>query len=282
LQDVAELPDEIINLQKIPFIMKNLVLAFLLFCSTYAVAQKTVYTTANAHAHNDYQHEPPLIAAYNNKFGSVEVDLMLNEEELLVAHTEKDIRYNKKFEELYIKPLVGFIKANNGYVYEDTTQSLVLMLDIKSDAKSTLDKIIYTISAYPEITGCKTLKVLISGNKPMAKNYTSYPSYIWFDGLLSSNYKPEELARIYILSDNFINYTTWKGLDAFPAKSWEALQKAVAKGHSLGKKVRFWNTPDFVDGWQKVLELDVDYIDTYSIKSLAEFLKKNSIEKKTK
>jgi hypothetical protein len=261
--------------------MKNLVLIFLLLSTAGAVAQTNVYTAANAHAHNDYQHEPPLISAYNSKFGSVEVDVFLNEDDLLVAHTEKDIPYNKKLEELYLKPLLAYIKANNGYVYEDTTQTLVLMIDVKSEAKPTLRKLVELFSKYPEITQCKTLTILVSGNKPSPSTYVNYPSFIWFDGLLSSSakYKPEELSRIAILSDNFINYTTWKGNGEPTEKSWDALKKAVAKGHELGKKVRFWNTPDFIEGWQKVVELDVDYIDTYSIRSLAEFLKKNSFQK---
>lgn len=255
--------------------MKNLALIFLLFSTARAVAQTNFYTTANAHAHNDYQHEPPLISAYINKFGSVEVDVFLNENDLLVAHTEKEIPDNKRLEDLYIKPLLGFIKANNGYVYEDTAQTLVLMIDVKSEAKPTLRKLIELLSKYPEITQCKSLMILVSGNKPAPSAYVNYPSFIWFDGLLSSSYKSEELSRIAILSDNFINYTKWKGVDEPTEKSWEALKKAVSKGHELGKKVRFWNTPDFIEGWQKVIELDVDYIDTYSIGALADYLKKN-------
>jgi alkaline phosphatase len=121
--------------------------------------------------------------------------------------------------------------------------------------------------------------ILVSGNKPVSGTFVTYPSYIWFDGLLSNRYNKEELSRIAILSDNFKEYTTWKGAGDPPAKDWAALQKAVTKGHGLGKKVRFWNTPDTEEGWPKVLELGVDYIDTYSIKSLAEFFKKNQIQK---
>lgn len=262
--------------------MRNLVLIFLLLSTARAVAQTNVYTTANAHAHNDYQHEPPLISAYNNKFGSVEVDVFLNDNDLLVAHTEKEIPNNKRLEDLYIKPLLGFIQANKGYVYEDTLQTLVLMIDVKSEAKPTLRKLIELLSKYPEITQCKSLMILVSGNKPAPSTFVNYPSFIWFDGLLSSSYKSQELSRIAILSDNFINYTKWKGVGDPTEKSWEALKKAVAKGHELGKKVRFWNTPDFIEGWQKVLELDVDYIDTYSIRSLADYLKKNRPQKITK
>jgi hypothetical protein len=275
------LPDDnFLNLQKhIPFIMKNLVLIFLLLSTGRAMAQTNVYTTANAHAHNDYQHEPPLLAAYNNRFGSVEADVYLNEDEILVAHSERDIPNHKTLEDLYIKPLIAYIKANNGHVYEDTTRSLILMLDVKSDATTTMSKIVDLFSQYPDITQCKSVMILISGNKPGPGSYGSYPPYIWFDGLLSSRYKKEELSRIAVLSDNFKEYTTWKGAGDPPAKDWLALQKAVAKGHELGKKVRFWNTPDTEEGWPKVLELGVDYIDTYSIKSLAEYLKKNTPKK---
>ena len=255
--------------------MKNLVLIFLFFGTTCAMAQTSVYTTANAHAHNDYQHEPPLISAYNNKFGSIEADIFLSDTDLMVAHTERDISNHKRLEDVYIKPLIEFIKSNQGYVYADTTQTLILMFDVKSEAVPTITKLIDLLSKYPEITQCKSLKLLVSGNKPDPSTYDSYPSFIWFDGLLSLGYKSEELDRMAILSDNFINYTTWKGVGDPPKKDWEALQKAVAKGHALGKKVRLWNTPDFIEGWQKVCELGVDYIDTYSIKSFAEFLKQN-------
>ena len=261
--------------------MKNLVFIILLLSTARAMAQTSIYTTANAHSHNDYQHEPPLISAYNSKFGSVEADVLLNEDVLLIAHTEKDIPQNRSFEELYLKPLLGFIKSNNGYAYDDTARTLILMLDVKSEAGPTITKVIDLLSKYPEITQCKTLKILISGNKPSPRTYGSYPSYIWFDGLLSAKYKPEELSRIAVLSDNFKNYSKWKGTGEPPVKDWAALQNAVAKGHELGKAVRIWNTPDFAEGWQKVLELGVDYIDTFSIRSLAEYLKMNRPEKKS-
>jgi hypothetical protein len=260
--------------------MRNMVLFLLLLSTTCATAQTNIYTTANAHSHNDYQHEPPLVSAYGSKFGSIEVDIYLSDEELLVAHTEKDIPKRKKLEELYLKPLLEHIQANKGYIYEDTTQALILMVDIKSEPTPTLSKLVDLLLQYPDIINCKTLKILVSGNKPEPSTYTTYPSFIWFDGLLSIKYKPEELDRIAVLSDNFKNYTSWRGAGDPPQKDWETLQKAVARGHELGKKVRLWNTPDFVEGWQKILELGVDYIDTYSIKSLADYLKKARPEKK--
>jgi hypothetical protein len=63
------------------------------------------------------------------------------------------------------------------------------------------------------------------------------------------------------------------------ANEWEKLIKAVDKGHALGKKIRLWNTPDFIEGWHKLMELGIDYINTDSIKALAEFLKTNGVRK---
>jgi alkaline phosphatase len=258
--------------------MKKL-LFFILFPVTATFAQPTVYTTANAHSHNDYQQVQPFNSAYSLQYGSIEVDVYLNGSDLLVAHTARDIQDHRTLEDTYIKPLQGFIQANKGYVYADTSRSLLLFLDVKTDALPTINKLIDVLMKYPDVTRCASLKIVVSGNKPDPTTYISYPSFLWFDGLLSNRYTKETYSHIVMLSDNFINYTKWNGYGTPPAKDWEALQKAVAKGHALGKKVRFWNAPDFIEGWQKMIELGVDYINTDSIKALAQFLKQNGARK---
>ncbi|HUP10895.1 MAG TPA: hypothetical protein VM187_01740, partial [Niastella sp.] len=137
-----------------------------------------------------------------------------------------------------------------------------------------LNKVIDLLQKYPELTRSPKFKVLISGNKPDPNSYISYPSYVVFDGLLSSRYSKDALARIAFLSDNFINYSKWKGEGPIPEKDVERLKKNIQKAHEMGKKVRLWNVPDFDDAWAEVLKLGVDYIDSDSIKALAAFLKK--------
>ena len=58
-----------------------------------------------------------------------------------------------------------------------------------------------------------------------------------------------------------------------PEKDWAKVKSAVIRAHKHNKKVRFWNTPDFMDVWLQLTELGVDYINTDSPRSLAEFLK---------
>lgn len=253
------------------------VLFFLLFPCTMVFGQPAVYTTANAHSHNDYQQAAPFYSAYNLQYGSIEADvyLSISNGELLVAHTAKDTVLRRTLEDLYLKPLSEYITTNKGNVYADTSRKLVFMLDVKTGAVSTINKVIDVLMKYPNIRNCPSLTILVSGNKPDPTTYIDYPAFLWFDGLLSAHYTKETLNRVVVLSDNFINYTSWNGVGDIPANDLEKLKKAVARGHALGKKVRFWNTPDFIEGWKKIMELGVDYLDSDSIKALAQFLKES-------
>ncbi|OQP65245.1 hypothetical protein A3860_16375 [Niastella vici] len=278
MQDVSELPDDHLfkPAKKIESNFMRKLLLLVAFSYTAAFAQPKTYSTANAHSHNDYQQSAPLFSAYNLQFGSVEADVILANDELLVAHTERDVPQHRTLEELYLKPIQGYIQANKGYPYADTSRKLILMLDIKSEAIPTLNKIVDILQKYPELIHTPKFKVLISGNKPDPSSYISFPSFVVFDGLLSTRYSKDALSRIIMLSDNFVTYSTWKGTGPIPENVFEKLQKLITKAHGLGKEVRLWNVPDFDDAWSKVIELGVDYIDSDSIKALAQFLKKQS------
>ena len=258
--------------------MKTL-LFLALFPCMHVLAQPAVYTTANAHSHNDYQQPAPFFNAYNLEYGSMEADVYLEENELYVAHTLKDVALHRTFESLYLTPLSEMIQKNGGNVYADTARKLVLMLDIKKEGVASVNKLIEVLMKYPALTSCRSLTILVTGDKPHHSTYSSYPSFLWFDGLLSNNYSKDALSRIAYLNDNFINYSNWKGHEDMLPADWEKLKKAIDKGHALGKKTRLWNTPDFMEGWAKMIELGVDYIDSDSIKALAEFLKKNGVRR---
>lgn len=256
--------------------MKRILFFFLFPCAT-AMAQPTVYTTANAHSHNDYQQPTPFEEAYNLQYGSIETDVYLSiaSNELLVARNAKDAEQHRTLEELYLKPLAAAIDANKGNIYADPARKLIFMLDVKTEATPSLNKLIDLLIKYPSITRCNSVTIMVTGSKPDPTTYISYPSYIWFDGLVGTSYNKETLSHIAVMGDNFINYTRWNGHGDMPAKELELLKKAVAKAHAHGKRIRFWNVPDFDEGWKKSIELGVDFINTDSIKALAEYLKTN-------
>ena len=58
-----------------------------------------------AHAHNDYEHERPLHDAMESGFNSVEADVYLIEDKLLVAHDRRDTTPQRTLQSLYLDPL---------------------------------------------------------------------------------------------------------------------------------------------------------------------------------
>ena len=60
----------------------------------------------NAHAHNDYHHPRPLLDALEVGFCSVEADVYLVGDELLVAHDREDLVPEKNLKDMYLTPLL--------------------------------------------------------------------------------------------------------------------------------------------------------------------------------
>src|SRR6185369_7469431 len=97
-----------------------------------------------AHAHNDYEHSRPLLDALDHGFCSVEADIWLTPEGLLIGHDKKDLKPGRTLESLYLEPLRERVKANGGRVYENGP-AFYLLIDSKTEADSTyvaLDKVL--------------------------------------------------------------------------------------------------------------------------------------------
>jgi len=248
---------------------------FFIFCaciSMHVFAQQNNYTTANAHSHNDYEQANPFYEAWQNGFGSIEADIFLQNGKLLVAHEARELNNNRSLDSLYLRPLQRAIEKNKGYPYTDKSKQLQLMIDVKSDSVATLSKLIEVLNNYSTIIHCNKIKITISGNRPATENFADYPSYIYFDGVVSKDYSAKALSKIVMLSDNFRNYSLWNGRDTLSKKDRQRLSDAVQKTHALKKKIRFWNAPDNLNSWQTFKSLGVDYINTDHIKELATFL----------
>jgi len=89
-----------------------------------------------AHAHNDYEHTRPLLDALDHGFCSVEADVYLVDEKLLVAHDLKDTKPGRTLEALYLDPLRARVEKNGGRVFR-SAPTLLLLIDVKSDATNT-------------------------------------------------------------------------------------------------------------------------------------------------
>ncbi len=234
--------------------------------------QPVAYTVDNAHAHNDYVHPHPFFTAYEAGFGSIEADIFLFNSQLLIGHDSADLVANRTLEHYYIKPLDSCIKRHKGSVYSEAGKKLVLLIDIKTSPIETLDKLILLLKSYPALTDCPSLKVVITGNRPLPALFGNYPSFIWFDGILSDHYETAALSRIVMMSDNLKKYTNWTAMNRIPDADKKKLQLIIEKMHQLQKPVRFWNAPDTREAWEQLIELRTDYINTDHIPELAAFL----------
>src|SRR5689334_21434919 len=87
-----------------------------------------------AHAHNDYEHTRPLFDALDRGFCSVEADIWLTPEGVLVAHDRKDLRPGRTLEALYLDPLRERIETSGGGRVYRGGPAFYLLIDVKTDA----------------------------------------------------------------------------------------------------------------------------------------------------
>ncbi|MBC7886891.1 MAG: beta-propeller fold lactonase family protein [Ferruginibacter sp.] len=247
----------------------------LFFCSAIAPAfgQTHNYSAANAHSHNDYRQQNPFLQAYNEQFGSIEADVHLTGGLLLVGHDSVEIKERRTLEDLYLFPLSKFIENNKGRVYPDSSLKLQLLIDLKTEAVTTLDALVALLKKFPSVIYNPAIRIIITGNLPDETLFNAYPAYIWFDGNPDRDYSKSALPRIALLSGNFGKYSHWKGVGPLPVSDSSILTAIVNKAHSLNKPLRFWANPDFDEAWKTLVSLKVDYINTDQIAALSDFLK---------
>jgi alkaline phosphatase len=237
-----------------------------------STAQPLHYTVANTHSHNDYEQAAPFWAAWQQQFGSIEADIWLVGGKVLIGHDTTEIKKGRTLEEYYVRPLQACIVKNHGYPYADSTRRLQILIDVKADSVAALAALISLLDKYPMLEHCPSLKWVISGNRPDASRYTSYPPFIAFDGILHQQYTPAELSRIAMMSDDLRHYTRWDSRTGIPATGLDSLRLAIGRSHALHLPVRLWDAPDFPAAWRQMMDLQVDYLNTDHIADLAAYL----------
>lgn len=190
----------------------------------------------------------------------------------MIAHEEKELANKRSLEDLYLKPLQSCIAKQKGFVYSDTTNQLQLVIDIKTDSIATLNKFITVLQKYPTLINNPSLRFVITGRRPLAEDFPSYPSYILFDGNLGTIYSKASLAKIAMLSSSFRNYSTWNGNGVIAVNEKKLLKDEIDRAHALNKPVRFWAAPDVTNAWYQLMQLQIDFINTDHITDLAAFL----------
>lgn len=125
-------------------IYKYIHLFLVLFLTQSGFAQKKLFPFV--HSHNDYYQKVPFWKAYSCEINSIEIDVFLKRDSLYVTHSEHEIIKSRDIESLYLKPLKSALELKFR-----SDLSLQFLIDIKSEAKTTLKKLIEILKNYPEI-----------------------------------------------------------------------------------------------------------------------------------
>jgi len=249
-------------------------------------SEKPVSPIRRAHAHNDYEHKRPLLDALDQGFCSVEADIWLAKDGLLVAHTPLDLKAGRTLQTLYLEPLRERMKANRGRVHAGGPP-FFLLIDVKTDAKTTYAALAKVLEEYADVltvtrdgkTEVKAVTVVISGNcdrEAIAKQVVRYAA---IDG------RPVDLdsdapgGLIPWVSASWTSQFQWDGTGPMPEAERMKLKEFVARAHKRGRMVRFWATPETPALWRELLAADVDLINTDKLAELRAFLEKEGVKR---
>lgn len=238
-----------------------------------------------AHAHNDYLHTKPLFDALAHGFTSVEADIHLIDGELYVIHDQpKTLQGLPTLKELYLEPLYKYIKQNKGFVYQNYSSPVYLMIDIKTEGAATYAVLKQQLASYKDMIYSTAnpegrVQVVLSGNRPVELVKNEPSPMVSIDG------RPEDLALNHsvqfmpVISQNYLKILRWNGEGNISQKDRQTLEKLAKDVHSQGKKLRLWASPEKENVWQVLLEAGVDFINTDKLQELQSFMQKGGNQK---
>lgn len=235
----------------------------------------------HAHAHNDYQHPRPLLDALARGFNSVEVDVHLVGDDLLVAHDRDEVEPERTLEALYLAPLRTHIQANDWSVHVGAPP-LLLLIDVKSDAEATYARLHPLLRRYADILTINAgdlvvegpVVAVLSGNRPRSALLAAPIRFAAYDGRLADLEESAELPPSFmpLISQDWGQVSDWSGEGPPPRALRAHLARLAAAAHAQGRRLRLWGTPDRPAVWRVLRDAGVDLINSDDLEGLEEFL----------
>lgn len=250
--------------------VKNFLIALLLAGCSYPLAAQRI------HAHNDYQQPLPLIHALKQKVFSIEADVYLTRRGLVVAHDKKDTAAAPLLETLYLQPIIALFNKHKGRISADKKYAPVLVIDVKENGEAVIATLIKLIASYRSVVdrsvNAMAVQIVISGDRGPIAEWSSYPSWLFFDGRPAEVYDSAARTRVAFISDSYTRYAT-------AGDSTLQVKELVKKIHSRHQLLRLWGHPDNPGEWKRLQQLGVDIINTDQVEACSRyFLKAHSRE----
>ncbi|MFC7487870.1 phosphatidylinositol-specific phospholipase C/glycerophosphodiester phosphodiesterase family protein [Knoellia sp. CPCC 206453] len=254
--------------------------------SISAIAQaprSSVQPLERAHAHNDYEHDRPLLDALDHGFTSAEADVWLVDGELYLGHDGPDLDRTLRAE--YLEPLAQRFRENGGAIHPQWRADFRLLVDVKSNGPAAWPVIEKQLAAYPQLFSAsrqgrvheRAVTAVISGNRDLPAMQAATTRFSFYDGRMSDLGGPLPARLVPLISDNWTKFFTWQGVGEMPAAERAKLHDIVATAHAHGQQVRFWATPDLAlpnreAVWRELVAADVDVLNTDDLAALQRFL----------
>jgi hypothetical protein len=244
--------------------------------------QGTVYSLPRGCSHNDYWQKPPLFKALSMGYTYIEADILLIKNRLVVAH-RRPLRPSKTKDltEMYLDPLFK-IYNEKGYFYKDHPSPIFLMIDIKTGAEETYEKLLEVIKPYEsmltqfvdgvEIPGGITL--IITGNRPVETIAAERDRWVAIDGRPLDLGKGYPLNLMPMVSEKYSTILGWT--TTFGPKSPKNILKVqdfVSKVQAEGRLTRLWKIPEKRESWNWLTYHGIDLLNTDNLADLHDYLR---------
>lgn len=223
------------------------------------------------HSHNDYEQSRPFWLAWEQGFGSVEADVYRVGDELLVAHNRPDARPDRTLRSLYLDPLVAALRADRRRRPFSPPRRLQLLVDLKdSSAMSLLVK-----QWQPYSKALRTVRLVVSGERPPAARWPAYPGFVFFDGRPGETYSPETWAKVGLVSESILQMGQKPAQLSGPYTPpvIAAIRAFVQQAHAHGRPARLWGMPDTPPSFTWQRDWGLDYIGTDHPALLSQYLR---------
>ena len=228
------------------------------------------------HSHNDYDQANPFWGAYNARSGSIEADIFQIDGDLFVSHNRKDVKPERTLRAMYLDPIRKMFEENghSGYPNGETYQ---LMIDLKTDAASTLPVLLKILEEYKacfdHANNPHAVKIVITGHKLTPDRFGDFGENIFFDGLIGETYTPAQRKHIALVSQTLRKYSSWNGKESMTKADQKKIKKLIKHAHRQGLKIRFWQSPDTELAWRTAKKMKIDFINSDHPAEVAAFLK---------
>lgn len=229
------------------------------------------------HAHNDYEHDRPLLDALAAGFESVEVDVWLDGSDVGVSHDGAP--FKGSLDTLYLQPLEERLAANNGSVYGDG-RTFYVWVDLKQGSAALQEALATKLAARSWLTTFDedgvaqpgAVTVFLTGDDAGKKALAARPAPRPF-ARDSNTYKPDDApadGRWRAYAVNYWALMQWDGQGAIPVTQRKQLENLVNGAHANGRVLRLFANPDTPEYWRAAKAAGVDFINTDNLEGLAQ------------